>query len=936
MVPKSVSLIGDKIYLMMLKMGWKSGDTLGKNDKGLRIPVVVYGSDWRKYEGLGYNASNSREICELGHIVDVLKLKNEQIQVDCDRVLELNSVFEEENLGSIDKSNFRSEILVQVKGFEIIALVDTGSDITCISEEFWQELVKKHPNLPLMPIKSIQVKAAVGRKSVDIRNITLLPLKVGQVIIETGFLIVPGLSRSLIIGFDWLKDKRVKIILNGMDGILLEQNGNEHFIEFFGSREELKEVGKGDQCNQLQKGGVEILRDCKIGTTLEKDELTKLECLLEKFEGLFTSNLGRANCYEHVIKMEEDVPIVKKTYPVPYAFRDKVEGKIREMEEQNIIKRQSTPYCSPLTFTLKKDGSIRVLLDAREINLHMISETEKPPLQLDVLNSFHGAKFISIIDLNNAYFQIPISEDSKKYTGFTFNGKSYVYNVLPQGLKTSVGSFSRAMDVILGHEVREFCVNYLDDLAIITTGTLDQHLGHLDIVLGKLSAAGLTCNLNKCEFLCKEVRMLGYIISTEGLRTDPDKVEAIQKFPVPKKLKHVRAFLGLCNFYRRFIPEYSLLIQPLCNLLKKGKNWNWGEIEQQTFEQIKANFIKTVQLSHPDFTKPYLLQTDSSGLGLAGVLYQIDDVGEKRVLGFHSRVFKGAQKNWTVTEQEFYAIISCLEKFETYLRGSKVTIQTDHRALVFVKHWKLFNARVTRWINFLELFQYQIEHINGKANIGADILSRHFPESSLEDNWPQISYTEIKKNDKFIENFKDLIRLQREDPEIKLILEKLDNVQSSANNLDKLIGKCSKENGVLYFKPTEVKVIFLPSILREETIKQVHLEMGHQGSFKVIKYLRQRFFWKGLSRDVKGVLRKCHECQITRSNSVKFVGPCQSIITSEIGEIVMIDLYGPLPTGQYGNNYILVIQDSFSKFVKFYELRKATSQAVVGRVKKVL
>ncbi|CAK1598027.1 unnamed protein product [Parnassius mnemosyne] len=160
-----------------------------------------------------------------------------------------------------------------------------------------------------------------------------------------------------------------------------------------------------------------------------------------------------------------------------------MEEKLNEMEQAGIITRTSTPYSSPLTFTLKKDGSIRVLLDARSINKKMVAETEKPPIQLDVLNSFHGANHITTIDLNNAYFQIPINKDGRKYTGFTFNGKSYVYNVLPQGLKTSVGSFSRAMNLILGPEVQEFCVNYLDDLAIITTGTLDKHLEHIDIVL---------------------------------------------------------------------------------------------------------------------------------------------------------------------------------------------------------------------------------------------------------------------------------------------------------------------------------------------------------------------------------------------------------------------------------------------------------------------
>ncbi|CAK1590852.1 unnamed protein product [Parnassius mnemosyne] len=345
-----------------------------------------------------------------------------------------------------------------------------------------------------------------------------------------------------------------------------------------------------------------------------------------------------------------------------------MEEKLNEMEQAGIITRTSTPYSSPLTFTLKKDGSIRVLLDARSINKKMVAETEKPPIQLDVFNLFHGANYITTIDLNNAYFQIPI------------------YNVLPQGLKTSVGSFSRAMNLILGPEVQEFCVNYLDDLATITTGTLDKHLEHIDIVLSKLNKAGLTCNLQKCECICKEIKMLGFIISTEGIKTDPDKIRAIQEFPAPKKIKQLRAFLGLCNFYRRFIPNYSESIIPLCELLKKGRKFQWSGKEQKAFDFIKQQFINTIQLHHPDFNKPYYLQTDCSGVGMAGVLYQIDDNNEMRILGYHSKALKGPELNWSVTEQEFYAVISRLKKFETYLRGSKVIILTDHKALLFINN----------------------------------------------------------------------------------------------------------------------------------------------------------------------------------------------------------------------------------------------------------
>ncbi|CAK1582935.1 unnamed protein product [Parnassius mnemosyne] len=614
-----------------------------------------------------------------------------------------------------------------------------------------------------------------------------------------------------------------------------------------------------------------------------------------------------------------------------------MEEKLNEMEQAGIITRTSTPYSSPLTFTLKKDGSIRVLLDARSINKKMVAETEKPPIQLDVLNSFHGANYITTIDLNNAYFQIPINKDGRKYTGFTFNGKSYVYNVLPQGLKTLVESFSRAMNLILGPEVQEFCVNYLDNLAIITTGTLDKHLEHIDIVLSKLNKAGLTCNLQKCEFICKEIKMLGFIISTEGIKTDPDKIRAIQEFPAPKKIKQLRAFLGLCNFYRRFIPNYSESIIPLCDLLKKGRKFQWSGKEQKAFDFIKQQFINTIQLHHPDFNKPYYLQTDCSGVGMAGVLYQIDDNNEMRILGYYSKALKGPELNWSVTEQEFYAVISCLKKFETYLRGSKVIILTDHKALLFINNMKLFNGRVTRWILYIEQFNYEVQHISGRRNIVADVLSRYPPDGDLiqedKNNSLEIAYTESEPNIELIEKLKSLTVYQLQDSESLAIIEKLKTLNTSIIKQNNKFKRYSLKNDVLYYKTNLQEVIYLPKALRQDIINQVHVEMGHQGPYKVIKYVRDRFFWKGLTKDIKNQLRACHLCQLSKKSNITYVGPCKSIITENIGDIVMADLYGPLVSGTFGYTFIFVIQDSFSKFIKLYPLKQSTAKSVVTKVK---
>lgn len=297
-------------------MGWKPGELLGKgNDRGLRVPLV------------GETLADIDLVEEIQkQIVDVLKLKIEQEQLESIGNKAVTSVFEEEEEIQGKQLDFRSEILVQVYNFEINALVDTGSDITCISGELWDTLREVQPSIPFMPIKPIQIKTAVGQRSVDIRNLALLPLKIGGFEKDTGFLIVPGLSWPIILGFDWMKLNEVKIILDKTDRGILICNNKEKQLKRFHVAEENQcpkenfEVGRG--MDNITDGKT---LEYKTGISLNKLEKGRLENLLRKFEGLFSSKLGRANCYEHEIKMEKHAPIVKKTYPISYAYRGKVE-----------------------------------------------------------------------------------------------------------------------------------------------------------------------------------------------------------------------------------------------------------------------------------------------------------------------------------------------------------------------------------------------------------------------------------------------------------------------------------------------------------------------------------------------------------------------------------------------------------------------------------
>lgn len=302
--------------------------------------------------------------------------------------------------------------------------------------------------------------------------------------------------------------------------------------------------------------------------------------------------------------------------------------------------------------------------------------------------------------------------------------------MLPFGLKTAVGSFTRAMDVILGPEVRESTFNFVDDL-LIGSKSFEDHLADLDRVLTRLQDAGMTVNLEKSSFFKDEVHFLGHIISFRGISTDPAKVEAISKFPVPKSQKHLRAFLGLCNYYRRFCGRYSETMVPLIQFLKKGSRWNWGPVEQQAFEEAKELFLNTVMLKFSDFRKTFFLQTDSSGIALGVELYQLMEDNEHGVIGFASRALKVAELFFTVTEKKLLASVFGLQKFRTILLGHKVVIRTADYALKFLKLCRLLNDRLTRWSLFLNEFDYEVEHIRRVENVVADTLSRFPPELEI-------------------------------------------------------------------------------------------------------------------------------------------------------------------------------------------------------------
>lgn len=240
----------------------------------------------------------------------------------------------------------------------------------------------------------------------------------------------------------------------------------------------------------------------------------------------------------------------------------------------------------------------------------------------------------------------------------------------------------------------------------------------------QIKRAGLTINVGKSHFCMQRVRYLGYIIGDGGIRTDPEKIVAIKQFPVPKNLKSLRSFMGLCGWYRKFVPNFASLSSALTDAMTTKRKFHLGEEALQAFEILKRKLSESPVLHSPEFTKPFFIHCDASKTGVGGVLVQLSAEGDECPIAFVSKKLNKAQQNYTVTEQECLAAIVCLKSFRAYVEGHEFTIVTDHASLKWLMSNNDLSSRLARWALSLQRFRFKIEHRKGSLNVVPDVLSR--------------------------------------------------------------------------------------------------------------------------------------------------------------------------------------------------------------------
>ena len=723
----------------------------------------------------------------------------------------------------------------------------------------------------------------------------------------------------------------------------------------------------------------------RSSANLTPEETQSVHDLLIEYQDIFSKHdldIGCFTAIKHKIETGDEEPVKHKLRRTPLGFEEEEQKYLKKMLDAGVIRPSISEWaCSPVLIR-KKDKTVRYCLDYRDLNAKTKNVGCNWPLPSidDCLDTLAGSQYFSTIDLAAGYWQILVDDKDIPKTAWISKYGHFESLRMPFGLKGAPSTMQRVIEYTLKGLLWLICLGYLDD--VITKGkSFRDQLENLKKVFQRFREHHLKIKPKKCHLFQTEVVFLGRKVTPEGISVDPSKIEAIQKWPVPKTIKELEKFLGFINYHREFIPNISERAQNLFKL-KGQKTLKWEEIHQKEFEDLKNALSSPPVLGYPDPEEQFILDTDASDTNIAAVLYQGD-----KVISYGSLMLSAEQRNYCTTRKELLAVVMFTRQYRHYLLGKKFVIRTDNASLLWIMKFKNLTGQLARWVEELSQYEFHIVHRAGRLHTNADSLSRipreeqtcpyyksHIPLEDLPCHGCRYCRRVHEKWKTFEEDVDYVVPLSlrrlHQDEEldgIRWIKQytslNLESIQKQDRNLEPVMRwlKENKEpseaeymlsspetkhlwtnknllylkNGVLFYqwvRPElgDQELLVTPHQLRASVLEYCHDNVlaGHMGIAKTKERVKRGCYWYKVNEACESYVKTCSICNQNKKPQQKSKAAMKLYHAGAPMEKLHIDMLGPLKTTLNGNKYILVMIDQFTKWIELEPLSCQTSDLV--------
>lgn len=831
-----------------------------------------------------YRDFNCQKCGRKGHLRKICKRKNVQYVDDISEEEEYNEgqlegeaeklYFSDEKVYST-RNSFIVEIYIDFRKFKMD--VDTGASVSLINNEHYERYFSKYKLC-----KCSTKLFTYGNNSLHVLGQIFVPVAYKHEKKQLSLLIVNQGSEAcpMLLGRNWLRDLNIKFeIVNNL------YNNDVNIVDSYLNRYSVFSKGNGKFKNH------------QVDITLEGNP----------------------------------TPIFCKARPVPYSLKTAVSAELDRLEEMNIIKKVTySKWASPIVVVERGYGEkrkVRICGDYK-VSVNQVARTEHYPLPNpnDIFASVQKGKVFTILDLKNAYQQLELSSCTQELLTVNTHQGLYQYKMMPYGITSAPAIFQATMDRLLFGIRNVHC--YIDDI-LIWGDNFKECRNTVELILEKLSDAGLKIAHEKCQFFKKSVDYLGVTISESGIQPTIKGIEAIKSAPRPHNVSTLRSFLGLINFYGKFIPNLSTKLRPLHELLEKNKWWKWSKECESCFKNLKNDVIDCNVLTYYDPNKPLIMTCDASAYGVGAVLaHEIE--GREKPICFASRSLNKSERQYSQLEKEALGIIFGLKRFHVFLYGRKFIINSDHQPLQTIFHPNkaiptLAAARIQRWALILATHNYEIKYKKGQDIAHADALSRlPLPETEEE------SYAELHYFSNLAElplSAVDIAKETIKDPVLAKASEYVINgwpEKNCDNNLSSYWGKrqemSSEKNCLLWGRR-----IIIPRSLRSKILDLIH--EAHPGIVRSKMLARSLVWWPSIDKDLENFITNCEICQM--SGNSKSEPEVSWPRTSRIFERVHIDF-----AMKRHMNFLILI-DAYSKWAEIKVMKSTTSNETIKELRTI-